>query len=127
MHPGYPGPSSFPQIDPGRAPGLALHGRANSRRSPMSSRSLSTQIRAVGRVVAVLMLCGGIVLGDDRGPKVEERQLPYAMHSQMSERPTIRVGHRDADLIGTDHRALQAAVDYVAALGGVVVEIGAGE
>src|SRR5206468_4077729 len=42
-------------------------------------------------------------------------------------RPTIRVGRRDADLIGTDHRALQAAVDYVSALGGGVVEIGEGE
>ena len=40
---------------------------------------------------------------------------------------SLRVGRRDADLIGTDHRALQAAVDYVAALGGGVVEIGAGE
>ena len=79
------------------------------------------------RVVSILSICGGIALGDDRAPRKEEQQLPYAMHSPMSERPTIRVGHRDADLIGTDHRALQAAVDYVAALGGGIVEIGAGE
>jgi polygalacturonase len=45
----------------------------------------------------------------------------------MSERPTIRVGHRGADLNGTDHRVLQSAVDYVAGLGGGVVEIGEGE
>jgi hypothetical protein len=45
----------------------------------------------------------------------------------MAELPTIRVGNRDADLIGNDHRALQAAVDYVAGLGGGVVEIGPGE
>ena len=77
--------------------------------------------------MSFLSICGGIALGDDLAPKVEERQLPYAMHSQMSERPTIRVGHRDADMIGTDHRVLQAAVDYVAALGGGTVEIGAGE
>jgi len=55
------------------------------------------------------------------------QQLPGAMHGQMTLRPTVRVGVRDADINGTDQRALQAAVDYVAALGGGVVEIGAGE
>ncbi len=45
----------------------------------------------------------------------------------MSERPTVRVGRRDADLVGADHRVLQAAVDYVANLGGGTVEIGEGE
>jgi hypothetical protein len=70
---------------------------------------------------------GGIALGDDLAPTAQEQQLPYAMHARMSERPTVRVGHRDADIVGTDHRALQAAVDYVAALGGGLVEIGAGE
>ena len=49
------------------------------------------------------------------------------MHSQMSELPRITAGLRDADLVGGDNRALQAAVDYVAGLGGGVVEIGAGE
>ena len=38
----------------------------------------------------------------------------------------IRVGQHDADIIGKDHRALQAAVDYVGQLGGGVVEIGPG-
>lgn len=63
----------------------------------------------------------------DFSPRPEERQLPKAMRSEMKERPRIRVGHRDADIIGTDHRALQAAVDYVAQLGGGTVEIGPGE
>jgi len=45
----------------------------------------------------------------------------------MSERPTIRVGLRDADITGSDNRALQAAVDYIARLGGGTVEIGPGE
>jgi hypothetical protein len=49
------------------------------------------------------------------------------MHSKMSQRPTIRVGRREADLVGGDHRVLQAAVDYVANLGGGTVEIGEGE
>src|SRR3954470_1774915 len=64
---------------------------------------------------------------DDFAPKPDERQLPAAMHSEMSERPTITVGRAGADLVGSDNRALQAAVDYVAGLGGGVVEIGEGE
>jgi hypothetical protein len=62
-----------------------------------------------------------------QAPRSEERQLPRAMHSEMSERPTIRVGRTDGDILGADHRALQAAVDYIAGLGGGVVEIGPGE
>ncbi len=49
------------------------------------------------------------------------------MHSKMKDRPKITVGLRDADIVGADDRALQAAVDYVAGLGGGVVEIGEGE
>jgi parallel beta-helix repeat protein len=41
----------------------------------------------------------------------------------MDELPRITVGARSADLVGNDNRALQAAVDYVAGLGGGVVEI----
>lgn len=40
--------------------------------------------------------------------------------------PRITVGHVDADVVGSDHRALQAAVDYVAGLGRGVVAIGPG-
>jgi parallel beta-helix repeat protein len=54
-------------------------------------------------------------------------QLPHAMHIEMKERPHVRVGVKDGDMAGADNRALQAAVDYVAGLGGGVVEIGAGD
>ena len=63
----------------------------------------------------------------DFSPRPEERQLPTRMHSAMKDLPLIKVGHADADIIGGDHRALQAAVDYVAGLGGGIVEIGPGE
>ncbi len=63
----------------------------------------------------------------DLAPSPDEQQLPRAMHSKMKEPPRITVGRRDADIMGADQRALQAAVDYVAGLGGGVVEIGAGE
>ncbi len=38
----------------------------------------------------------------------------------------VRVGQKEGDIVGRDHRALQAAVDYVAGLGGGVVEVGPG-
>lgn len=40
-----------------------------------------------------------------------------------SERLTVTVGPADADIVGTGQRALQAAVDYVARLGGGTVRI----
>jgi len=63
----------------------------------------------------------------DFSPKLQEQQLPYAMHSEMKELPRIKVGRNDADVIGSDNRALQAAVDYIAGLGGGVVEIAEGQ
>jgi parallel beta-helix repeat protein len=64
---------------------------------------------------------------EDLAPRRDEAQLPLAMHSRMEQRPRITVGQTDADLIGKDNRVLQAAVDYVAGLGGGTVEIGPGE
>ncbi|HLH53979.1 MAG TPA: right-handed parallel beta-helix repeat-containing protein [Verrucomicrobiae bacterium] len=45
----------------------------------------------------------------------------------MKDLPSITVGRNDADLIGSDERALQAALDYIAGLGGGTVLIGPGE
>lgn len=39
------------------------------------------------------------------------------------ERLTVSVGPKDADIAGTDHRAIQAAIDHVARLGGGTVHI----
>jgi hypothetical protein len=84
-------------------------------------------LRQLSRVAIVLGVIGTVALADDFAPKADERQLPTAMHSEMSERPTVTVGRAGADLIGADNRVLQAAVDYIAGLGGGVVEIGEGE
>jgi hypothetical protein len=46
--------------------------------------------------------------------------------STPSGKAEIRVGIESGDLRGSDHRALQAAVDYVAQLGGGTVHIGPG-
>lgn len=82
-------------------------------------------------LVASLVCVGGSTqaLGQTRdfSPRPEEKQLPQAMHAQMAELPRITVGRANADLTGDNNRVLQAAVDYVAGLGGGVVEIGPGE
>jgi hypothetical protein len=57
----------------------------------------------------------------------DTQQVPSAMHVAMKDSPRVRVGVADGDLRGADNRVLQAAVDYVASLGGGVVEIGAGQ
>ena len=62
----------------------------------------------------------------DFSPRPEEKQLPTAMHSAMKELPTITVGKQNADITGSDNRALQAAIDYISGLGGGTVKIGDG-
>jgi hypothetical protein len=63
----------------------------------------------------------------DFSPRPDEKQLPRAMRAPMKIRPQVTVGLRQADLVGADNRVLQAAVDYVAGLGGGTVLVGPGE
>ncbi|NIA13500.1 MAG: hypothetical protein GWP08_05420 [Nitrospiraceae bacterium] len=67
------------------------------------------------------MVLGSVAYG---GPGV--RTYP---ENNLIARPALRVtvGVSDADIVGTDNRAIQAAVDYVGNLGGGTVEIGPGE
>ena len=67
------------------------------------------------------LLARGTALGDQAGRTYAENEL----HARPAVRVTV--GLRDADIVGSDNRALQAAVDYVGNLGGGVVEIGPGE
>ncbi|MBL8228159.1 MAG: right-handed parallel beta-helix repeat-containing protein [Bryobacterales bacterium] len=50
-----------------------------------------------------------------------------AIEPNWAERVKVTVGRAKADLIGADHRVLQAAVDYVAGLGGGTVHVLPGE
>ncbi len=67
------------------------------------------------------LLASGFTLADQAGRLYPENEL----HARPAVRVTV--GLRDADIVGNDNRALQAAVDYVGNLGGGVVEIGPGE
>jgi hypothetical protein len=74
----------------------------------------------------VLVFCADLSAQSGESNLRKPTQLPRAMHVPMVDRPTLRVGIETGDLRGGDQRALQAAVDYVAGLGGGTVEIGAG-
>jgi hypothetical protein len=82
-------------------------------------------------VAALLFSSSSRLVASEReeriAPAADEQQLPLSMHAKMEQLPSIRVGHTDADLVGADQRVLQAAVDYIAGLGGGTVEIGPGE
>lgn len=84
-----------------------------------------TRLLSLSTLVMALTWAGASG-AESETPRLDE-QLPGKMYTAMDKRPRITVGQADADLIGTDNRALQAAVDYVAALGGGVVEIGPGQ
>jgi parallel beta-helix repeat protein len=81
-------------------------------------------------MILCICVCELTSAGDetrDFSPGPQEKQLPGAMHSMMAEVPRVTVGRKNADLVGSDNRVLQAAVDYVAGFGGGTVAIGEGE
>jgi len=98
----------------------------NNFSTPMTP-SLSRLLFALALVARTEPTCFGAQADADFSPKPDERQVPKKMHSAMKDLPRISVGQTSADINGTDNRALQAAVDYVAGLGGGTVEIGPGE
>jgi len=81
------------------------------------------------QILLMLMFAPPVVQGavQDFSPPALEQQLPQAMHSAMTRLPSITVGQSQGAIVGRDNRALQAAVDYIAGLGGGLVQIGPGE
>lgn len=77
--------------------------------------------------LASMCLTVAVAVATDSSPGIGSTQLPRAMHTPMKDRARVTVGVRAGDITGADNRALQAAVDYVASLGGGTVEIGDGE
>jgi parallel beta-helix repeat protein len=79
--------------------------------------------------VAFVTICllAPVIASGEAIPIADSTQLPHFMHTEMKERPKLTVGLQAGDMTGSDNRVLQAAVDYVASLGGGIVEIGPGE
>lgn len=90
-------------------------------------RTILISLFAAALIVSVAGVSRASEIQQDFSPKRQEQQLPKVMHSAMKELPGITVGRNNADLVGSDNRVLQAAVDYIAGLGGGIVEIGEGE
>src|SRR4029453_583863 len=66
-----------------------------------------------------------VALPDDRPPVTNPRATSgdTASEPDWAQRLTITVGPKDADLIGSTDKVIQAGVDYVARLGGGTVKI----
>ena len=92
-----------------------------------SSKDLGPVARAVPRGMAagLMVVCLTALLAADR-PQVSRPRATSGdaeIEPVWSERLTVTVGPAGADLVGANARALQAAVDYVARLGGGTVKI----
>jgi len=88
--------------------------------SPLSRRSFLASTAALAGGVASLR---SSATADDRPPVTAPRATSFdaRVEPNWDERLSISVGPKDADIVGTSHRAVQAAVDYVGSLGGGTV------
>ena len=69
-------------------------------------------------------LSAAAATGDDRPPVTNPRATSGdSVEPEWKERLTITVGPKDADLVGSNEKAIQAAVDSVARWGGGTVRI----
>lgn len=99
-------------------------------RTPCPSRSgcpsaTPAALRPLNAAPRALLLAASLLAHATLGNEAGRRHPENELHARPSVR--ITVGRHDADIIGSDHRALQSAVDYVGHLGGGVVEVGPGD
>ncbi|MBC7853115.1 MAG: hypothetical protein IAF94_06745, partial [Pirellulaceae bacterium] len=98
-------------------------------RSPSFSRRDFIYVSGASLTAGCTAIATRSTLAEDR-PTVK---VPRATSGDLASEPnweeklTITVGPKDADIVGTSHKALQAAVDYVARLGGGTVKVLPGE
>lgn len=95
------------------------------------TQMLTTRIREATIVMAavvIVSLHAPMASSADRPAVTQPRQTSgdKAVQPDWQERLTITVGQKDGDLVGSDNRVIQAAVDSVARLGGGTVHIRAG-
>lgn len=76
-------------------------------------------------ILALVFVGAGCAIPAATADQAGRQHPENELHAQPAVQ--ITVGIQNADIIGSDNRALQAAVDYVANLGGGVVTIGPGE
>lgn len=78
-----------------------------------------------GSLAAVSLAVGRVLCGEDRPSVTRPRATDGDDRHEPNwdERITITVGQKKGDLIGKDDKVLQAAVDYVARIGGGTVRV----
>jgi hypothetical protein len=80
-------------------------------------------------LASVLCLVAGVfAAGVGRADELPKNANPRAIHGDAvepdwKERLTVTVGPKDADLVGSTDRVIQAAVDYMARRGGGTVRV----
>ncbi len=87
----------------------------------VSTASRRTFLRAVA--AAAVASAGPTAIAQQPPPARVRATSGDPVEPHWDERLTVTVGPAKGDLTGSDHRVLQAAVDYVAALGGGTVKI----
>lgn len=103
-----------------------------------ASRKCKVQARLLARGAGAVLLLTLLTSRLSSAPReakaqTDDRHAPIMGgesqkgRSEMKGKVQVSVGVHEGDIRGADNRALQAAVDYVANLGGGVVEIGEGE
>jgi hypothetical protein len=93
---------------------------------PSQSPSGWDRRQFLGTAVGLVGVAAGAELaGADERPRVTNPRATSGdkVEPDWEQRLTITVGPRDADLVGNNDRIIQAAVDYVARLGGGTVRI----
>lgn len=95
----------------------------------MTALSRRSFLAASAAVPALLASVRPTAAGDDRPPVTAPRATSFdkRVEPNWEERLTISVGPKDADIVGTSHKAVQAAVNYVASLGGGTVLLRPGQ
>ena len=91
----------------------------------MSQRSLA-RLALFAIVICGVIVSGRLPADDDGLPKVTSPRATSgdsAVEPKWDERVTITVGNKEGDLIGSNEKVLQAAVDSVARLGGGTVKV----
>ncbi|MCR4411916.1 MAG: hypothetical protein NUV77_05750, partial [Thermoguttaceae bacterium] len=81
------------------------------------------QFLSMASAVALGTFCRASSAGEPVDPVLLRATSGDHVEPKWDTRLTVTVGPAKADLVGTDHRVLQAAVDYVAALGGGTVRV----
>src|SRR6185295_3704426 len=120
--------ASLPRVSGGRMPPEpADRMSAPHFQTPVLSRFKRRQFLQTIGSLAVGAFGGMLARADELPTNTNPRAIfGDSVEPDWKQRVTITVGPKQADLVGTTDRVIQAAVDYVARRGGGTVHVGPG-